>query len=270
MSDSSISKLRSSSFDELLPIWPKGQLFSSGNISNKTLVDSVKAIEKEGLPPNEYLCVYSLKEYKPLYFTKNVLDILGYSNEELVNLKLFSFFNLASISHIGFIYNLKKFENRFKKLVKKKEFKPHIFKTCSAGMKLKTKNGIEKTFIMASQYQVSEHFEMHDTNVSSFIDVSHLFNSKNYWGIYTVFGDTSQRLTKVYFNKGKSLDSFLTPNEQGILRLSIEGFSPEKIQELLNMKKEIYDKHGTNILSKTGANDLSASIQLLNYCGILK
>ena len=66
------------------------------------------------------------------------------------------------------------------------------------------------------------------------------------------------------------MDSLLTPSEQSILKLTIEGFRPEKIQDLLNMKKEGFDKICAKMLSKTGANDLSALIQILNYCEILK
>jgi len=270
MSDLSISKIRSSSFDQLLPFWPKEQSFSSGKISNNTLIESVKALEKEGLPSNEYLVVYSPKEYKALYFSENVFDILGYTGEELVNLKSFAFFNLASVSHIGFIYHLKKFASAFKNLNKAKGFNPQTIRNNVVGMRLKTKSGIEKTFMMINQFQVNENFEMNDANVCSFIDISHLYHSRNYWGIYEASNNTSDSLTQVYFNKGKPLDSFLNTNEKAILKLTVEGFSPEKVQDLLNMKKVNFDKNCANMLAKTGANDLSALLQLLNYCGVLK
>jgi len=194
------SKIRKASFNQLAPFWPREQLFIPKQYSNQTIIDSVKALEKEGLPVNEFLIISSPKEYLPLYFSQNIHEILGYTSDELLKLKALN-------------------------------------------------------------------FEMDETIITSLIDISHLYSNKNYWGIYEAFNDTKDSLTQVYSNKEKSLDSFLNVNEKAILKLTIEGFTPEKIQELLNMKKAIFDKNCENMLNRTGANDLSALIQLLNYCG---
>ena len=268
MGNSASLKLRKSSFDQIVPFWPKKQIFSPKEFSNKTLIESVKALEKAGLPSNEYLVVYSSKEYKALYFSENVYDILGYTGAELVNLKTFAFFNLASISHLKLIYHLKKFTKAFKKLNKEKGFRPDYIRNNLAGIRLKTKGGIEKTFMMINQFQVNQDFELHDTNICSFIDISHLYSGKEYWGIYKAFSDSGS-LMKVYSNNGKAMDRFISTNGKAILKLKYEGFSNEKIQELLNMKKVSFEKYRKSMLSITGAKDLSALIQILKYCNII-
>lgn len=268
MGNSLSLKLRNSSFDQLVPFWPKKQLFSSKEFSNKTLIESVQALEKNGLPPNEYLVVYSPKEYKAIYFSENVYDILGYTGEELVNLKTFAFFNLASISHLKFIYHLKKFGKAFQKLNVEKGFKPNSIKNSFAGIRLKTKSGIEKRFMMINQFQVNTHFELHDTNICSFIDISHLYSGKDYWGIYKAFNDTDD-LMKVYSSNGKAIDRFISTNQKTILKMKYEGFENKKIQELLNMTKASFNKNCSTMLETTGAKDLSALIQILKYCRII-
>ena len=270
LSNSSFSKIRHKSFDLLAPFWPKEQLFIPKETSKETLIENVKAIEKQELPSNEFLIVSSPKEYLPLYYSQNVYNILGYSTDELLRFRSFAFFKLSSISHIQYLYNVQKFVSSFIKLNKEKQFKAQIFKANIAGMKLKTKKGLEKFFLMVCQYKVGKNFEMHDTVVTRFIDISHLYSSKNYWAIYEATNDKAEHLTQTYFNNIKSIDSFFNSNEKAILKLTSEGFSGEEIQDLLKMKKPNFEKNCANMLSIAGAKDFSALIQLFSYCGHLK
>jgi DNA-binding CsgD family transcriptional regulator len=100
-------------------------------------------------------------------------------------------------------------------------------------------------------------------------DVTHLIKSDNYWGRITYGEDSTHKFSYESTIKKSQNKDILSAREIEVLQLISEGMESKEIGTKLFMSSHTVDNHRRNALTRTGAKDTTALIQICRMCSIL-
>ncbi len=231
------------------------------------IIENVKEQEKSNQINHDVILVLSRKNRKVEYLTKNVLDLIGYSVQEIEKLGSAVFFKIAKWGHIDCLRNSRRWTNAFKE--EKFENLDDSTKNTKilCGLKVKTKNNGIVTLLVKS-FNPGANDENSDTIIYYFTDISHLFKGDSYWINY-VSGNKSTRQFRHSSENVKTTKHIISGREKEVLLATMEGRNKSEVGILLNISPETVSKHKKNMLARTGAKDTTPLVHILKICGVI-
>jgi len=245
--------------DKTLPLYEE---FHSGNEKS---FDAAKVIEDiknyEALNPNGrgVPILADFQKLSALYIGEEVEKHFGYKREELMSMGSHSIFKLLSLEHIGFPLRALTWAKMLNKYKDKKQ-KDHICYMC--GMKFKNKKReLIRGFFELRELSTFENGNPHLVLIIA-TDVSHLVKGNFYWGYYQ-FGP-EQAFTRFLDSKllTKPRAEVFTTREMDVLRCLYKGMSSKEIGDGLFISTGTVEKHRKNMISRIGAKDTTALLEL--------
>lgn len=253
------------------PFWQELKSFVSIEDSD-TLIKRVKEIEKNNLHNQELLIVFSLMDFKPLYFSKSIQQISDYEPEELLKFKTFLFFKVAGIRNIDFPFKAALWAKDFQKTRKEKKCNTGVRSDYYFGLKMKKKTGEKVITSLRMKILHGKNDELPSNVVIVLSDITHLFKGDFYCARFSVdIPGSDEKLTKFYRSSGvfKKTKDLVTKRELEILLKSKKGLNNKEIGQALFISTTTVEQHKKNMLKKTGAKDITSLIHLCSMCEVL-
>jgi len=220
--------------------------------------------EKMTFFKNTAIFLYDHKNMQFIYVSENIVDILGYTSEEIKSMGMRFYFKIFHPSHRNFPFKQIKIEA---KLYPDWSMKPMINrKVYLAGLKLMHKNGqLIKGFFKVKTLVVNEH-NLPELSIIQGEEFSHFFKGDGYWIRLAL-----EELTYCYvhnFGK-KEFKDLISSSELSILRLIAKNKTTKEISELLYLSTGTIDSHRKNMIARSGTVNTTALVHLCKMAEIL-
>ena len=206
--------------------------------------------------------------FRILYATENVVDVLGYTAEEMLKYNTALFFRCLTFNHAGFIIRTTK---KAFKIFHKVTYNDYVqnLSIIICGVKIKKKDRSVIQILMKYTPLEIDDRGLIQTVLITFEDVSHLLKSDFYWGRWSL-GEHKQ--FKFHFLSNKKTEithDIISDREKEVLRLIAQGLDSQEIGNQLLITKGTVDNHRKNMIARTGARDTTALVQLCLSCDII-
>ena len=210
---------------------------------------------------------FNNKEFAPLYVTKNIKDILGYTQKQFLGWGKDALLNIGAFEQMDFWKDLMIWQRDFLELELKPVDAPFIFRAFLGGYCYKHKDGTRKKFLFRTEHPIRENNAFPDYHFARLEDIDHLFKKDDYWLYY----EKSNGIHKVskFYSKNGIYNSPLTKREQEILKLIMTGMETKEIAEKLFISCDTVLKHRKNMVKRLNAKNIASVIQLCKLCGII-
>ena len=234
--------------------------------SIEQIVQSIKMLENNSIFSNQMIIVYKTQDFTPLYVTKNIEKMMGFSQEEYFSWGASAFFKRGLANQSNYFPNLLKWENHFKKFSPftkiKSKGRIHI-----CGKSFQHKDGSTKRFLLRQEFNVEVDSIIPAVGVLYYEDITHLIKGEEYWLLLESFANTSS-FSKFYKKDG--IDNYpITSREKEILILIAKGKSTKEVASELKISPDTVGQHRKNMIKRMMAKDTSALIQLCKMCTII-
>lgn len=251
------------------PFWQEVKSFVAIEDSD-SLIRRVKEIEKNNLHNRELIIVFSLEDFKPLYFSKNVYQMSQYSPQELMDFKASLFFKIAGLRYLDFPFKVALWAKDFQKLRKKKKCSEGVRSDYYYGMKMKKKSGEVVVTSLRMKILHGKNNELPANIVIALSDITHLIKGNFYGARFSVdIPETNSKLTNFYRSGGaKKTKDLVTKREIEILQKTKLGLNNKQIGESLFISTTTVERHKKNMLKRTGAKDITSLIHLCFMCEV--
>lgn len=248
----------------LQQIYNENSLIYSFQPDYSKMAEVMQLYEKITFFENTVTLLYDHKNMKFIYISENILDVLGYTSEELKVMGMRFYFKVFHSGHRGFAFRQIKIEAKIY---------PHLYDTPMinrkiylGGLKLLHKNGqLLRGFFKVKSLVVNK-YNLPELSLIQGGDFSHFFKGDNYW-VRVVLGDFSY--SYVHNSGKKEFKDLISPSELNILRLIAKNKSTKEISELLHLSTGTIDKHRKNMIARSGAINTTALVHLCKMANIL-
>ncbi len=235
--------------------------------SLEQIVDSIKILENNSIFSNELVVVYKTQDFTPLYISKNVEKVMGFTQQEYMSWKDGAFFKRGVPNQIDYFDNLLKWKEHFNQRTPHKKPKT-LGRLHSCGKSYLHKNGSEIRFLLRQELVLGEDLKLPAIGVLYYKEITHLLKGEDYWILCETFDPTGSSFSKFYRKDG--IDNYpITPREKEIILLISEGKSTKEVALALNISPETVGQHRKNMIRKMMAKDTSSLIQLCKTCSII-
>lgn len=220
-----------------------------------------------GKNENSIKIVLDRVNLKVLNVSDNVEDITGHSYEDwMKDDYLFTFSTFMSENH-NFLLS---WMESAALVYEKANGNLLNYKSAFCGMKFNHKLGYTLRSIW--RYSPIEIFEntLHKTAIISIDNVTHLMKGNAYWG-RTSFGEPDKPQYH-HFHSKENLHVFqdiISDREKEVLKLIAKGWDSKEIGESLFISSNTVNNHRRNMITRIGARDSTALVQLCRMCGII-
>jgi len=252
-------------FKKLLLDW-KGVFFTPNASDIQNVIDKIKAYEEINQGVKSFSLLLSFTDFRLLHIGKNVVDVFGYTAEELMQSKAVFIFKLLPFAHLD--YPIKALGWAKKVQAKTRLWMEHA-NICFCGVKIRHKDGrIIRIFMRLHILNNAENgfpsMLLHTTE-----EVTHLLKGEHYWGRFACGKD--QQHIQSFLSKGekREFSEIITEREKEILLLIMENKSSQDISEELGIATNTVIKHRKNMIMRTGAKDTTALMQLARMCELV-
>lgn len=237
---------------------------SKGSIE-KT-IQNIKSLEKKFLNANQMVVVYKLQDLQIKYVSKNVEEILGYTQEEFLGWKESAFLKIGGYNQPTYLSNILKWD----RIINEKT--PHqkgngkgLHQVC--GVRYLCKDGSTRQFLMRQDYRAGKNYILPEFNLIFFEDVSHLLKGEDYWLLVETDNEID-KFTKFFTKEGEE-NYPITARQKEVLTLIAEGKSSKEVAAELSISRDTVSQHRKNMNRKMMARDTSSLIQICKICGII-
>lgn len=248
-------------FKNLLVDW-KGVFEEPTPSAIQEVIEKIKVYEELNQVGKSFSLLLSFSDFKPLYVGKNVVDVFGYTAEELMKYKVV-IFRLLPLAHLDYPVKALKWAQKVKATTRL--WKEYV-NICFCGLKIKHKSGrIIRIFIRLHILNNTENgfpsMVLHTTE-----DVTHLLKGEHYWGRFAC--GKHQEHVQSFLSKGekKEFSEIISEREKEILLLIMDNKSSQDISKKLGIATNTVIKHRKNMIMRTGAKDSTALMQLARMC----
>jgi len=252
-------------FKNLLLDW-KGVFAEPTTSDIQEVVEKIQAYEEINQVGKKFSLLLSFSDFRLLHIGKNVVDVFGYTADELMEYKAGVIFKLLPFAHLDFPV---KALNWAKKVQAKTRLWLEHVNICFCGLKIKHKDGrIIRIFIRLQVLNNSEKgfpsMVLHTTE-----EVTHLVKGDHYWGRF-VCGKNKQH-SQSFLSKGekREFSEIISEREKEVLLLIMDNKSSQEISEELGIATNTVIKHRKNMIMRTGAKDTTALMQLARMCELV-
>jgi len=249
--------------NELTKNYPEQQIPVPSEIIKK-----IKVLEAYTLDKNRFFCLFSQASFFPIYISKNVKDISGYTAHEIHQKGLLTVLKMLHWKHLPMAIKVHRWGSRFQQIVGNEV--PLIGREVFfCGFKAKTKAGILKTFFAKQKILTAKNYKP----ILSFLeieDITPLFKADFVWGRLTAQHE-DQFHVRVFFQVGKKTEyeDLLSARELEILKLAMKQKSNIEISELLEISKNTVERHRKNMIARVGVTDMTALIYICKLCKLI-
>jgi len=221
-------------------------------------IESIKTLEDNNIFSNEMVIVHAVQDFKPVYVSKNIEKILGYTQEEFLSWKSV-FFKIGAYQQPDFFPNLMKWDRQFNKLCPHKNTKAKA-RSHLCGMRFLCKDGAISRFLIRQESELAENLIMPEFDVLFFLDITHLMKTDDYWMLFETYNE-KEVFSQFYSKSG--VDNYpITAREKEVLKIIADGKNTKEVARELNISADTVGQHRKNMIRKMMAKDTSALIQL--------
>lgn len=229
-------------------------------------IQSIKTLENSSIFSSEIIVVYCTQEMRPMYVTKNVEKVLGYTQEEFLSWEEGAFFKIGAHNQPTYYPNLLKWEALFTKECPHRKAQTKV-RGHFCGVNYLHKDGSTRRFMLRQESIMGENLTLPEFDFFFFEDVSHLIKSEDYWMLFESF-EESESYSKFFKNEGEE-NYPITAREKEVLNLIAAGKSTKEVAIELHISPDTVGQHRKNMIRKIMAKDTSALIQLCKICEII-
>ena len=198
--------------------WKEVHKFLDNNATIEQSIENLKKLEEQNMLSNEMLFVNSMVDFKPIYVSKNIERILGYTQKEFLSWESNAYFSISALDQSDFWENLLKWENEAKRMIPDSETYTKG-RSYYCGISQVHKDGSIKRFLIRHESVGGSNFEVPEAILLYFEDITHFFKGNDYWMLFQNYTD-KQIHTKFYKKTSKN-DNLITPREKEVLELSL-------------------------------------------------
>jgi DNA-binding CsgD family transcriptional regulator len=225
------------------------------------------ALEALSRSSNSVIAIISIKDYRKLYVSKNVMDIYGYTAEDEPNLGVLKYIKMVTFDHILFPIIAGRF---YIKCLKSISYEEKINqRIVFVGVKFKTRfNKIIRTFVQTSH--LIEDQERNPIDVMNSVqDISHLMK-EDFWWMRFSSGENNEKVKYYHSSMGKIVEGdVISDREKDILKLIQLGLDSPEIADKLCLSLSTVHTHRKNMLARTGMKDVTGLLQVALSVGII-
>jgi DNA-binding CsgD family transcriptional regulator len=217
---------------------------------------------------NSVKILFDVVNVKILQVSNNVEAISGYSEKEILQGNLILVLKFLTFEHFLFPHTWVKWITG---IYEKTGNLDNLKVTC-CGVKMKHKLGHEMCGII--QYTPVEILNnlkdgVSKTAIMTITDISHLMKSDFYW-LRAEFGLDNKCVHHLLsIDKNDNSRDIISDREKEVLRLIAQGLDSKGIGKILFASPHTIDNHRRKMLTKTGARDTTALVQICRMCGII-
>ena len=246
--------------------WIKAHEYFDEATSVEDIIKTIKAVENSNVHHNELVFVNCMIDFKPLYVSKNIEQILGYTQDEFLSWGSKAYFNISALDQPDFWTDLMNWENEAKRSIPSSEtyIKGRGF---YCGISQILKDGTSKRFLSRHETVFGKNFEVPKYIILYFEDITPFFNGNEYWMLFQNF--TNQKMHTKFYKKSGVDNNIITDREKEVLVLIGQGKTTKEISSLLGISTLTVSQHRKNMIRRTGAKDTSALIHFCKICEVI-
>jgi DNA-binding CsgD family transcriptional regulator len=217
---------------------------------------------------NSVKFLFDVSGTKFLSVSSNVEAISGYSESEILKGDLSLILSVLTVEHFLFPYIWGKWITD----IYTETSNIDDLKITICGVKMKHKNGQVLTGLV--QYSPVDILNNTKDGVSktatmTITEISHLVKADFYW-MRAEFGLKEKQRHHLFSTNNKNIPyDIISDREKDVLRLIAQGMESKEIGENLFISSHTVNNHRRNIISRTGARDTTALIQICKMSGII-
>jgi len=268
MSDSlKDNNLNSYSSEIFRKTWLKLLNFDTPNQPPDIIIESLKNLEDSHLLAKEMVVVLESSTFTPLYITKNIENILGYTPEEFIGWGKNAILKIGGYEQKKFLIDLLKWSKDFIEInADLKDFFTRV-RGFYGGRIYKHKDGSSRKFLNRFEMQYRENYSLPNTVIVHVEDITHLIKNNDYWALYQKFTE-SKEFSRLYTKNG-IVDNIISEREKEILILIASGMTSKEVAKKLFISPETVSQHRKNMIKRLNAKDTSSLVQLCKMCEII-
>jgi len=230
---------------------------------------SVLSSIEDSFPKEQLIFLYKVGDFKPIYTSPSIENILGYTQSEYLSLGYKS--HMPPQNHSDFDY-LRELIVCLKEI--NKNYKINNFTSKRAdififGRQLRTKRGDIKHFLVSYSYKTAEDSKLPNYALIYFHLIDHLMNAiPTFWFYSKAATNSTKKMAHFYkYNEIRYCkNKLITKREREVLSHIAMRKSSKEVAQILNLSSETIDKHRKNAMNRLGVKDTTALIQILHIC----
>jgi DNA-binding CsgD family transcriptional regulator len=218
---------------------------------------------------NVFVAVFDMLSLNVIWHTDNLDDMFGYTKEEFKEKGMLLFFKGLTFSHKLFLFQSVILSNLVFKTASKEQRLEYLGAQYVGLRATNPKTGLEFS------YSLRQHCIKADDNgnplhyLCLMENCTHLVKNDRFWGRFQV-GKQDKMIHHFYSNQFLTMKGdILTPREIEILELLGKGLESIEIGNRLFISPHTVDKHRKNMISKTGARNITALLEIAKTCQII-
>ena len=247
--------------------WFKHYSFDVVKNPVETLIKNFKVLEDQNIFTNEIIIFFNNKEFAPIYVTKNIESILGYTQQQFLDWGKDALLNIGAFENRAFWKDLTKWQSDFLEIELTPMQSPFVFRAFLGGYCYNHKDGRTKKFLFRTEHPIRENNAFPDYHFARLEDIEHLIKKDGYW-LYYEKSNGLQKVSKFYSKQGV-FKYPITKREKEILEMITSGMETKEIAEKLFISLDTVLKHRKNMVKRLNAKNIESVIQLCKLCEII-
>jgi DNA-binding CsgD family transcriptional regulator len=217
---------------------------------------------------NSLKIIIDLTKFKILAITDNLEALTGYTMADYENSNILIFLDAIKPEHFSAPVTFIRWGiDVFKNVPAKANFKSMRMHIC--GIRVTTKDGKEKRVLFRVMPLELAENGYPKICIVTFDFITHLLKINSHWLGRIAYDET--HTTKYHIlstDKKHMYQDIITEREKDVLKLVADGLESKEIAQQLFISLNTVDNHRRNAVTRTGAKDTTALIQICKMCGI--
>ncbi len=247
--------------------WYKSYDFSILKNPISNIIHHIKELDRQNIFVDEMIMFFDNVEFRPLYVTKNIETILGYSQDQFLDWGKDALLKIGAFEESEFWNNFNAWQNDFMEIEFETEKNENTLRFFCGGLTYRHNDGGKKKFLFSGEHPIGENKVMPDCHLSRLKDISHILKGDNYWVYFEKFNDL-EHISKFYSSEGAS-DYAISKREKEVLNLIASGKDSKEVAEDLFISLETVKTHRKKMINRFKAKDTSSLIQICKLCDLI-
>lgn len=216
------------------------------------------------------IAIYNYHKFHPEFITKNVKDILGISQDDLLLHGSKLLYKHLHPNHIHFPLSLAKLLKPHLERNENGDIHKRQLLATLCGLRFNHPEKGEIRILMQQSFIDHEHPKPPFRVVATMRDITHLMKADSYF-IRILHGDKRQFLHAFHSGNEAHIPSndILSSREIEVLRLISKDKNTDEMAEYLGISRNTVRNHRQNMLDRLGAKDTTALLELARICHFL-
>ena len=241
------------------------QSFYEMPLGIKEKIEHFKKIE-DHLPIHYMMAVFCFRTYRPKYISPSVKDILGFTQEEYLQLSNENVYPQPKNQRFNYWEEYMKAEKQI--WDDKPKGGQNVYNSALFGRPLLNKEGQINYFLTSWNVLTDETGAIPEYMILHHNSIDHLMKNNHTFWFYTHFHGRDTNFKRL-FTFGDSKQEFkylISAREKEIVEYVAKGWSSKKIAEKLFVSSATVDRHRKNVMQRLGLRDSTAMVQVCKMC----